>query len=152
MKKPKRPRGAQVGNTNSVKNAWSVLWRRKSVPPNYRWLIPAMSKYRSGLQSDKGDMSNGEQRVVELAALSRGCIHLILDECFKHGLVREREGQWGLSDAMKDLPRFIGKELDCLKTLGLERRCEEIPSLSAYLEGPAHKTEPAVEPEENGGQ
>ena len=129
----KKKRGAQPGNLNGCKHPWSSLWRRKVVPEELKWIVPAMTQYRLNLERDKGNMTVSEKRIGEIATLSRACTLLIMDAAFQNGFIRKTEDNWGLTDGVKDLPRFMAREMDALKAIGLESRAVEVESLEAYV-------------------
>src|SRR5258707_346983 len=79
----RRRKGAQPGNLNQTRHAWAVYWRRRALRPEDRWIAPLLGDYAAGLLSDKGGpegVTAAEARMVELAALARGCTMLVLAE------------------------------------------------------------------------
>ena len=126
MRKVKKPQGGQLGNMNSVRNPWTVFFRRCGLREEDRWLTPLIERYESDLKADKPDLTRSELQVVQLAKMSRGAVLLIWREALREGIITKDDKGWDLHRGFKELRHFIGRELDCLKALGLEARPREI--------------------------
>jgi hypothetical protein len=130
---PKRRKGGQPGNLNQTRHAWAVYWRKRALRPEDRWIASLLGDYAAGLVSDRGGpegVTATEARMVELAALARGCTMLVLAEAAKRGgLIPAGKGP----DLPAALARFATVEARCLLGLGLERRAKPVPALQEYL-------------------
>lgn len=110
---PARPRGAQLGNMNSVRQPWATYWRRRALRKEDRWIAPLLSDY--------------------LAALAHACTMLVLTEVSRRGLV---------SDDGPDLPAALARFVSvCLEALVLEHRTRPVQSLRELVrsKGPGER-------------
>ena len=127
-------RSGPPGHLHTTRYPWRTFWRRRALKPQHRWVLPVIENYASSLASEKGDLTQAEQRVIEVAQISRGCSMLILAECASQGLIcKNKEGQWDLSPGAKELSRYLSTELKALGLLGLERRCLTMGNLAEVL-------------------
>jgi hypothetical protein len=78
--------------------------------------------YAGSLASEKADLTQAEQRTIEVAQISRGCSMLILAECASAGLICQTTEGWNLSPGARELGKFLTVELKALAMLGLDRR------------------------------
>jgi len=112
-----------AGNLNASRHPWRVFWRRRALKPESRWVLRLIQDYVPEIVNDKGgpeNVSAGEMRIIETAAVARAC--------------------WALAMADGDLrsvARFLAAERDALKAVGLERKPKPLPSLAEILSGPA---------------
>jgi hypothetical protein len=124
----RRGPGAPVGNLNASKAPWRSFWKRHALRPEDRWLLPLVESYMVELESDKGDATAGERRLMEVAATARGVVLLILRHAADKGFVQSTVGGgWALHEGVKELVRFMGLERGALTDLGLERRARKLP-------------------------
>ena len=128
-------RSGPPANLNATKHPWRVFWRRRVVRETDRWVPALLDDYAAGLASDKPDMTESEQRLVEIALTARGCTALILAECQRSGFIRTVNGSWDLAPGARELVKFLTAERSALQAVGLERRAKPVQSLSDYLEG-----------------
>lgn len=130
-------RSGPVGNLNASRYPWRAFWRRRAVRAEHRWLPPLVEAYVGGLESDKGgasEVSEGERRMMQVAATAHGCALLVLDHAARLGFVRVEEGgRWDLQPGMKELGKFLSIEQAALKGLDLRRRPKAAPSLADYI-------------------
>jgi hypothetical protein len=129
----KKGRSGPPGHVRGAKHPWKLLWRRKLITPQSRWVTQFIESYISDLRTDKPDLTAGEARTLEIAQLARGVTLLIFAECAQHGLLRKVNGDWDLQPAAHALSRFLAVELKALKLLGLERRAKPIKKLTELL-------------------
>ena len=121
-------------NLNCSSYPWRTFWRRRALKAEDRWVLPVIEKYAAGLASDKPDMSEAEQRMVEIAQISRGASMLILAECARSGFTRKVDGSWDLAPGAKELAKFLSVERSALQTLGLGRRAKPITDLAVQIQ------------------
>jgi len=130
-------RSGPVGNLNASKYPWRAFWRRRAVKAEHRWLPPLVESYVAGLESDKGgpsEVSEGERRMIQVAATAHGCALLVLDHAARLGFVRVADsGAWDLQPGMKELGKFLSIEQAALKGIDLRRRPKAAPSLADYI-------------------
>lgn len=130
-------RSGPVGNLNASKYPWRAFWRRRAVKAEHRWLPPMVENYVGALESDKGgasEVSEGERRMMQIAATAHGCALLVLDHAARLGFVRVGDsGAWDLQPGMKELGKFLSIEQAALKGLDLRRRPKPAPSLADWL-------------------
>ncbi len=121
-------------NLNNVKRPWAVFWRRRALRAEDRWIIPILEGYSAGLAADKPDLTEGENRMLQIAQTARGATMLILAEAARSGFVRKMDGSWDLAPGAKELSRFLALERQALQTLGLERRARDVtPSITEQV-------------------
>jgi hypothetical protein len=137
----KKGRSGPPGHLRGCKHPWKLLWRRKLITPQCRWVTQFIETYISDLRADKPDLTAGEQRTLEIAQLARGVTLLIFAECAQHGLLRKVNGDWDLQPAAHALNRFLAVELKALKLLGLDRRAKPIKKLTELLAAVPHACE-----------
>jgi hypothetical protein len=141
---PRRRRGAQPGNLATVKHPWRSFWKRRALREEDRWILPLLGDYQAALVADRGGESGAtaaELRLIELAALARGCEMLILAAAAVRGgltadMSAPRAGQ-GASvrkqDLLSALSKFMTTEQRALLGLGLERKVKPIGSYASAL-------------------
>lgn len=134
-------RSGPPGNLNGCRRPWAAFWRRRALRPQDRWAAGLAARYEAELLADRPDPSATERRLIELAALARGCSVLILSALSEAGITRRVDGAVETMPAVRELGRFVLAEQRCVQTLGLERRAKPVPSLEDYLSG-ARKPEP----------
>ena len=123
------------GHLHNAKHPWRSFWKRRALKPQHRWVLPVIEDYATSLASEKGDLTQAEHRVIEVAQISRGCAMLILAECAAQGLiVKNTAGHWDLAPGAKELSRYLSTELKALALLGLDRRSKAATSLPEFLE------------------
>jgi hypothetical protein len=136
-----------VGNLNASRAPWRAFWKRHALRPADRWLLPLVAAYQAELEADKGDMTAGERRLMEVAATARGVVALILKHAAERGFIQTTENGWALHEGVKELVRFLGLERGALTDLGLERRAKKVPGRWSLPGLPAGDVD--AEPKEN---
>lgn len=138
--------GGQPGNLNRAQYPWRSFWRRRALRQEDRWILPLLGDYTSALVADRGgpdEVTAAELRLIELAALARGCEMLILATAASRGgltadlatinkRLSEEAGHTATmrrQDLLNALSRFIATEQRALLGLGLGRRPRDVPSL-----------------------
>jgi hypothetical protein len=131
-------RSGPVGNLNASKYPWRAFWRRRAVKAEHRWLPPIVESYVDALISDKGgasEVTEGERRMIQVAATAHGCALLVLDHAARLGFVRVTDsGTWDLMPGTKELAKFLSVEQAALKGVDLRRRPKPALTLDSYLE------------------
>lgn len=120
-------------NTNAAKHGWRTLWRRAALREADVWVRRPVELYIKALTADKPNLTAGEQAVLEVAATSKGCSLLILEELKRSGFTYQKNGAVELTPAARELPRFLSVELSALKMLGLERQSKQIGDLALAI-------------------
>ena len=120
-------------NLNNCRHPWRSFWRRRALKPGHRWVLSVIESYASSLASEKGDLTQAEQRTIELAQIARGCSMLIMAAGAESGLIRKTADGWDLSPGAKELGKFLSVELKALAMLGLEPRVSSGSDLTAAV-------------------
>lgn len=133
---PKRKRGGQPGNINSVKskNAHAVLWERRgntSLRPEDGWVLKLTAEYVRELEEDLGDVTAAQSKVIDLAVTARRCWMLALAA--------------GTPEGLATAHKYMTAELRALQLIGLERKAKAPQSLQEYITN--RRPAPAVEAE-----
>lgn len=135
-----RRRGGQPGNRNAA-GAAVAPWRRLAaglpVRPEDRWAVAEAARYRDELLADRPDPTAAEARLIELAALSRACVLLVMAAAAEGGGLLAGSGTVTVTangrtasrkkpDLVAALATFTRAEAGALKVLGLERRAKPV--------------------------
>ena len=153
----RRRRGGGIGNLNAVKNPWVTFWTRRALRPQDKWILPLLSDYSAALMAQRGGpeiVTAALRFTIELAALARGCVMLILAQSAgAGGIVGTRRGVTVKgADATKSLAdpdlaaalaRFMALEANALRTIGMEPVAKPVKSLREVLMEAARETETA---------
>jgi hypothetical protein len=131
------------------------LLKRRALRKEDRWVLPVIAEYGAALLSDKGNPSEAERRVIELASLARGATILLLAAAATRpgGLAGDvatisattSDGKHVTArraDLLSAVERFMGIEARLLSTLGLEKRAAPAMNLSEYLASKRRADEP----------
>lgn len=129
----KKGRSGPPRNTNAARHGHRLLWRGAPLRPADAWIKRPLALYARALAADKPHITAAEQAVLEVAATSKGCVLLILEELKKLGFTYQKNGIVELTPAARELPKFLNAELMALRMLGMKRESKQVNDLALAI-------------------